>query len=366
MTPASASTTSALADMLSQPIAPPVSHLGGGDGSDARAVLARSLAPVTGSAGSSSPIEVSNPTNAVPLPSAPAPFAFAPRFGAHAEETSATGVADERPRAISPPAASRTTLFATSFGASLETEPDTRWAETTTDDRLRVLVITAHVPPRYRSAALGELVARGTPDAAALVTQGLAGRKLHPVWLDGLLHAADQLASGPDAALCAALLSTARALKSGTQAGSPPHLPLALRALGRLLGAEESTALLEFVRPGERAEVKQASLFALQTVFGTTPTAAPPPVEARLHELAVCHANAEWLTSGENVALAGEAIAAALLASALSTDDATALVAATGSSSLAKSLGLILRGTPRGRAEELRAFLSAMRERARG
>lgn len=170
-----------------------------------------------------------------------------------------------------------------------------------------------------RIDALGELATRRDPDLAEMIANRLGNSRLNPAWRVALVHCAESVAcSGVElrASLAAGLFRSALVFRDEKGTWSDPPLWAAVRTLGGLIDASQTGVLLEFLS-ADRLPTRQVALQALQSILRRDSAAAailPNEIRARVAGLAKLWLNADWLISGENIALAANAYCAAALA----------------------------------------------------
>lgn len=113
------------------------------------------------------------------------------------------------------------------------------------------------------------------------------------------------------------LLRHARQLRDNDDATSEPLLWSALRRFSSLAAPEQAIALAEFLRPSDRANVRQSALLGLYSILelrSLADDADSALLRLRLTELARKYLDPDWLVSGQNSAIALAAFTAAALA----------------------------------------------------
>lgn len=158
-----------------------------------------------------------------------------------------------------------------------------------------------------------------TSTPAALISALRQPTIPHPE-LDHLLREAEQTrVSDPQQRedLRTLLLRHARQLRDTDDAAAEPLLWSAIRRFSSIAPPEQAFALVEFLRPSDRANVRQSALLGLYSILelrSLADHANSAHLRLRLTELARKYLDPDWLVSGQNSALALSAFTAAALA----------------------------------------------------
>jgi len=132
-----------------------------------------------------------------------------------------------------------------------------------------------------------------------------------------LAERVDVTNAGQRAALADALIAHARLLRDTDDAAADPPLWSALRRFASLVGPERAPELLAFMRPTDGATTRQAALLGVHSILELRDMSGGPAADGlrqRLAGLAGKYLDLDWLTSGQNGALATAALTAAVLA----------------------------------------------------
>jgi hypothetical protein len=173
-----------------------------------------------------------------------------------------------------------------------------------------------------RVAALGELAERGDPHLLGYIVNELSARALNPAWRQALLLAAERapLGSVDAKSLSTTLMRHVVALDAIGGPESKPAIWAALRRIGSVADSGVLTVLLPLLASTDM-QTRQATLQAITAIARAASHQGAEEVSQRMLELARKYLDADWLVSGPNIAMAANAVRAAVATNGVSVRD---------------------------------------------
>jgi hypothetical protein len=163
---------------------------------------------------------------------------------------------------------------------------------------------------------------RGDVKIGDFVLLELQEKHIEPPWRNNLLFAAEHVRLSRASAcgtLAEVLLEHAKSLRTAVNPTSIEALAAALRRFASLIPPDRAFELGAFLTPEDRIITRQVALQCIQKIFAPRPPSGDlasgvlSPLLARVSELTHKYLDLDWLTPGDNSALAINAFHAAAI-----------------------------------------------------